>query len=155
MTLGTIWLRVRSSGYHSLCLHDHLWSMPPYRNLKAWEHAQRLAIECVKAARRFPDYEQDGLANQFRRAAYSIPTNIAEGSAKKGSREYRRYLDIAAGSLAEAETILGIAKELGYVSPADFTHLDALASETGKTLYGLLRKIGNTATKGERTQARS
>jgi four helix bundle protein len=129
--------------------------MPPYKDLKAWEHAQRLAIECVKAARRFPDYEQDGLANQFRRAAYSIPTNIAEGSAKKGSREYKRYLDIAAGSLAEVETILGIAKELGYVSPADFTQLDALATQTGKTLYGLLRKIGSSAQRGERTQARA
>jgi len=129
--------------------------MPPYKNLKAWEHAQQLAIECVKAARRFPDYEQDGLANQFRRAAYSIPTNIAEGSAKKGSREYKRYLDIAAGSLAELETILGIAKELGYVAPADFTRLDTLATETGKTLYGLLRKIGGAATKGERTEASS
>jgi len=129
--------------------------MPPYRNLKAWEHAQRLAIECVKAARRFPDYEQDGLANQLRRAAYSIPINIAEGSARKGSREYKRFLDIASGSLAELETILGIAKELGYTSPADYANLDTLASETGKTLYGLLRKVGVAATKGERTQARS
>lgn len=130
--------------------------MPPYKDLKAWEHAHRLAIECVKAARRFPDYEQDGLANQFRRAAYSIPINIAEGSAKKGSREYRRFLDTAAGSLAELETILGIAKELGYIAPADFTRLDAIATETGKTLYGLLRKItaaAKGAPKGEGTKA--
>jgi four helix bundle protein len=129
--------------------------MPPYRNLKAWEHAQRLAIACVKAARRFPDYEQDGLADQLRRAAYSIPINIAEGSARRGSREYKRFLDIASGSLAELETILGIAQELGYIPPADFTRLDTLASEAGKTLYGLLRKIGAAATKGDRTQARS
>jgi four helix bundle protein len=124
--------------------------MPPYKDLKAWEHAHRLAIECVKAARRFPDYEQDGLANQFRRAAYSIPINIAEGSAKKGSREYRKYLDTAAGSLAEVETILGIAKELGYVAPGDFTRIDAIATEAGKTLYGLLRKITAAAHKGRR-----
>lgn len=127
--------------------------MPPYRNLKAWEHAQRLAIECVKAARRFPDYEQDGLADQLRRAAYSIPINIAEGSARKGSREYKRFLDIASGSLAELETILGIARELGYIPVSDYTRLDAQASETGKTLYGLLRKIG-AAAKGERAQVR-
>lgn len=129
--------------------------MPPYRNLKAWEHAQRLAIECVKAARRFPDYEQTGLADQLRRAAYSIPINIAEGSARKGSRDYKRFLDIASGSLAELETILGIAKELGYILTADFTRLDALASEAGKTLYGLLRKIGTAASKGERAQTKS
>ena len=119
--------------------------MPPYKNLKAWEHAQRLAIECVKAARRFPDYEQDALADQFRRAAYSVPINIAEGSAKKGSREYKRFLDIASASLAEVETILGIATELGYVAPADSKRLEDIANETSKTLYGLLRKVGNAA----------
>ena len=78
--------------------------MPPYRNLKVWQHAQRLAVECVKAARMFPEHEQDALADQLRRAAYSVPINIAEGSAKRGSREYTRYLDIARGSLAEVET---------------------------------------------------
>lgn len=127
--------------------------MPPYRNLKAWEHAQQLAIACVKAARRFPDYEQDGLANQLRRAAYRIPINIAEGSARKGSPEYQRFLDIATGSLAEVETIIGIAKALGYLAPTDHAALDAQASETGKTLYGLLRKVGAAPPKGERTRA--
>jgi len=121
--------------------------MPPYRNLKAWEHATKLAVACVKAARRFPDYEQDGLADQLRRAAYSIPINIAEGSARKGTREYRRFLDIATGSLAEVETILGIATELGYVPPADYARLGGQADETGKTLYGLLRKISSAAKK--------
>jgi len=97
--------------------------MPPYRNRKAWEHATKLAVACVKAARRFPDYEQDGLADQLRRAAYSIPINIAEGSARKGTREYRRFLDLATGSLAEVGTILGIAAEVGYVAPADYARL--------------------------------
>jgi four helix bundle protein len=119
--------------------------MPPYRNLKAWQHAERLAVECVKAARRFPDYEQDALANQLRRAAYSVPLNIAEGSAKRGTREYRRYLDTARGSLAEVETILEIARDLDYLQPAEFGRLEALATETSKTLYGLLRKIGDAA----------
>jgi len=129
--------------------------MPPYKDLKAWEHARRLAIECAKAARRFPDYEQDGLADQLRRAGYSVPINIAEGSAKKGSRDYKRFLDVAAGSLAEIETILGIANELGYITPADYARIETIATETGKTLYGLLRKIGAAAQKGERAQTRS
>ena len=119
--------------------------MPPYKNLKAWEHAQRLAIECVKASRGFPEMEQQGLADQLRRAGYSVPLNIAEGSAKRGSREYRRYLDTACGSLAEVETILGMARELGYLEPAGFGRLEALATETSKTLYGLLRKITGSA----------
>jgi four helix bundle protein len=124
--------------------------MPPYRNLKAWQHAQRLAVECVKATRRFPDHEQAGLADQMRRAAYSVPLNIAEGSAKRGSREYRHHLDIARGSLAEVETIIDIAKDIGYLEAADFGRLEALATETSKTLYGLLRKIGESAAKQPR-----
>jgi len=119
--------------------------MPPYRNLKAWQHAERLTVESVKAARQFPDHEQDALANQLRRAAYSVPLNIAEGSAKRGSREYRRFLDTARGSLAEVETILEMARDLGYVALADYGRLEALATETSKTLYGLLRKICDAA----------
>jgi four helix bundle protein len=119
--------------------------------LKAWEHAERLAVECVKASRGFPEFEQQFLADQLRRAAYSVPLNIAEGSAKRGSREYRRYLDTARGSLAEVETILGMAHSLGYVRPADFGRLEALATETSKTLYGLLRKITESASRQPRS----
>jgi four helix bundle protein len=121
--------------------------MAAYHTLKAWQHAQRLAVECAKAAQRFPDYEQDALADQLRRACYSVALNIAEGSARKGSREYRRFLDTANGSLAEVETILTIARDLQYVELADFGRLDALASETGKTLFGLLRKISQSASR--------
>lgn len=117
--------------------------MPPYRNLKAWEHSQKLAVACAKAARQFPPYEQDALADQLRRASYSVPINIAEGSARKGSREYKRFLDSASASLAEVETILGIAGELGYIAPAETQRLEGMVSEASKTLYGLLRKIGD------------
>ena len=125
--------------------------MPPYRNLKAWEHAERLAVECVRASREFPDFEQQSLADQLRRAAYSVPLNIAEGSAKRSSREFRRYLDTARGSLAEVETMLGMAHALGYLRPADFGRLEALATETSKTLYGLLRKLTDSATRQPRS----
>ncbi len=125
--------------------------MPPYRNLKAWEHAERLAVLCVIASRAFPEIEQQALGDQLRRAAYSVPLNIAEGSAKRGSREYRRHLDTARGSLAEVETILGIARSLGYIRPAEVGRLEALATETSKTLYGLLRKIGESAAKQPRS----
>src|SRR3989442_5065075 len=94
--------------------------MAPYHSLKAWQHARRLAIECARSAKRFPDYEQDALADQLRRACYTVVLNIAEGSAKRGSREYRKYVDTANGSLAEVETALGIARELEYIPPAEF-----------------------------------
>jgi len=120
----------------------------PYRTLKAWQHAQRLAVGCARAAQRFPDYEQGGLADQLRRAAYGVVLNIAEGSARRGSREYRKFLDTAHASLAEVETALGLARELEYVQPAEFGRLEALATETGKTLFGLLRKISASASRG-------
>lgn len=121
--------------------------MALYKTLKAWQHAQRLAVECARIAKNFPDYEQDALADQLRRGAYSVVLNIAEGNARKGSREYRRFLDTANGSLAEVETLLGLARELEYIQPAEFGRLEALATETGKTLFGLLRKVSATASK--------
>lgn len=119
--------------------------MPTHHTLKAWQHAQRLAVECVKAANRFPDHEQHALADQLRRSCYSIPLNIAEGNTRKGSRDNRRFLDIAWGSLAEVQTALSIARDVGYIGPVEFGRLEALATETSKTLFGLLRKVSDTA----------
>jgi len=115
--------------------------MSSYRDLKVWQHAMRLAIECAKCAKRFPQEERDALASQLRRAAHSIPLNIAEGTARKGSREFRRFLDTAWGSLCEVQTALEIARQLGYNSEDDYQRLDAIAAETGRTLWGLLRKV--------------
>jgi len=120
--------------------------MPIHHTLKAWQHSQRLAVGCVKVAQHFPACEQAALADQLRRAAYSISLNIAEGCARKGTREYRRFLDIAWGSLAEVQTALAIARDVGYLRPAEFGRLEALAIETSKTLFGLLRKVSGRAT---------
>ena len=119
--------------------------MPIHHTLKAWQHAQRLAVECVKAASRFPDFEQTALADQLRRACYSIPLNIAEGTTRRGTRDYRRFLDTAWGSLAEVQTALVIARDVGYIQLPEFARLEALATETSKTLFGLLRKISQVS----------
>jgi len=119
--------------------------MAHYKTLKAWQHAQRLAIDGVRISKSFPDYEQANLADQLRRACYSVPLNIAEGNTRYGSRDTRRFFDTARGSLAELETILEMARELGYISAAEFGRLEALADETGRTLYGLLRKVSSSA----------
>jgi len=121
--------------------------MAPYKTLKAWQHAERLAVECSLVSKKFPDYEQSRLADQLRRASYSVVLNIAEGSSRRGSREYRKFLDTAHGSLAEVETALGLARQLGYLDPVEFGRLEALATETGKTLFGLLRKISASTTR--------
>ena len=121
--------------------------MAPYRNLKAWQHAKRLAVACSRAAKDFPHFEQRALADQLRRAGYSVPTNIAEGSTKRGSRDYRRFLDIARASLSEVETILEMALELEYMDRDHYWRLDAIATETAKTLYGLLKKVSGAASR--------
>jgi len=116
--------------------------MPPYRNLKAWKHAQRLAVECSKATHGFPAYEQSGLAHRLRQAAYGVPLGIAQGVARRGTDECRAHLDAARGSLAETSTVLELAKDLAYIEMVRFARLEALADEASKTLYGLLRKYG-------------
>ena len=120
--------------------------MAHYKTLKAWKYSMRLAVQCSQAARRFPHFEQQkGLADQLRRAAYSIPINIAEGSARRGSSEYRPFLDTAWSCHAEVDTVIELAKELGYITMVEYARLDALADETGKTLFGLLRKVTKSA----------
>lgn len=104
----------------------------------------------LKVGPQLPRLRTGGLADQLRRACYSVPLNIAEGNTRHGSRECRRYLDTARSSLAEVETIIGMAKELEYLSPAEFGRLEALADETGKTLFGLLRKMSGLASRSPR-----
>src|SRR3954471_24581750 len=90
---------------------------PRHERLKAWVACHELVLAIYRITADWPNREQYGLTSQARRAAYSGAANIAEGSAKKGHREFRRYLDIALGSLAELSYVLLLAKELGYVSP--------------------------------------
>ena len=121
--------------------------MASYRDLRVWQHGVQLAVERAKAAKRFPKDEQAALAEQLRRAAHSVPLNIAEGSARKGPREFRRFLDTARGSLLEVQTALEIARQAEYVTEQEFQRLNAMADETGRTLWGLLRKMSVTATR--------
>ena len=85
------------------------------------------------------------LKMQLLRACYSVPLNIAEGSGRKGAREFRRFLDTARGSLAETQTALELAKDQGFIEPTEYERLEAIATETAKTLWGLLRKISDSA----------
>jgi four helix bundle protein len=122
--------------------------MGSHRTLKAWQHTRILAVECAKAARRFPPEEQTALADQLRRAAYGAVLNIAEGAARLGARDYRKFLDMARASLKEVEAILEVAKDLGYIDMSTFARLEARRDEASKTLYGLLRSISAVAAKG-------
>ena len=86
-------------------------------------------------------YERYQLTAQTRRAALSIPTNIAEGAAKRGPREFRRYLDIARGSLSELSYLLLFSKDIGVLNDQIFQHLTELRTKVGRLTWGLYSSL--------------
>ncbi len=109
--------------------------MVPYERFDAWKAAHHLALQVYKVTDVWPANERYGLTAQIRRAALSAPTNIAEGSAKRGSREFRRYLDIALGSLSEVSYLLRFTRDRGILADADFKTLDALRNHAGRLAW--------------------
>ena len=94
-----------------------------FRDLRVWQAGIELVRIVYELTSRFPRSETYGLASQMRRAAVSIPSNIAEGHARESTKEYLQHLSIAQASLAELETQLEIARQLNYISEADTTPL--------------------------------
>ena len=90
-----------------------------HRNLEAWKESIKLVKNVYKITENFPQNELFGLTSQARRAAISVPSNIAEGNARASAKESLRFMDIALGSLAELETQLIIAQELNYIKSCD------------------------------------
>ena len=86
-----------------------------HKDLKVWQESMDLVIQIYKLVENFPKHEIYGLSSQIRRAAVSIPSNIAEGAGRKGENEFTRFLYIALGSLSEVETQLEISHRLGYI----------------------------------------
>jgi four helix bundle protein len=111
--------------------------MMPYERLQAWQVSHRLVQRIYQASHNWPKFELYGLTSQARRAAFSVPMNIAEGSAKRGSRELRRFLDISLGSLSELSYCIRLARDLGYLPVSEWKELDAERNVVGKLLWGL------------------
>jgi four helix bundle protein len=116
-------------------------SRPHFLRLDAGRACYQLAVAVYEATRRWPREERFGLVSQARRAAYSSAANIAEGSARRGSKEFRRFLDISLASLAELEFALWFAKDCGILSPADWGQLEPLLVRAGSLTGGLARAI--------------
>jgi four helix bundle protein len=112
-----------------------------YRDLKAWQKAMELVREIYRVSRKFPKEELFGLMSQIRRAAVSVPSNIAEGHAKLSRKEYQHFLGHARGSLAEIETQILIAKDLDYLNEIDMNYILNLSAEVGRVLNGLLASL--------------
>ena len=87
--------------------------MQHFRELKVWQRSHALVLELYQFTRRFPADERFGLTSQLRRAAVSVPTNIAEGTKRLGKQDYARFLNIAEGSLSETEHLVMLSCELG------------------------------------------
>lgn len=115
--------------------------MASYQDLKVWQLGVQLALAVYRLTAKFPKSEQYGITNQLRRAAVSIASNIAEGHARKSQPELHRYLNIAKGSLAELETQLIIARELGFADRPEIETILGMAENESRMLSGLLRSV--------------
>lgn len=117
--------------------------MPPYERLKAWQECHKLVLETYRVTKAFPREELYGLTSQARRAAFSAAVNIVEGSAKRGVGEYRRFLDISIGSLAELGYAFRVAVELEMLSKRDWLTLEDLRRRAGFLTWRLYRSMDN------------
>ncbi len=112
-----------------------------YRDLHVWQRAKAFAVEIYRVTEPFPRKEQYCLTDQIRRAAVSIPSNIAEGHIKRSDKVLANHLDIALGSAAELDTQLEIALEVGYLETQIYQALAAELQEITKMLFGLLAVV--------------
>src|SRR5688572_23449728 len=113
---------------------------PTYRTLIAWQLAMDLSVEAYRITCSLPTSERYGLTSQIRRASASVPANIAEGYGRGSKNEFRRFLDIANGSLKELETHIELAVRVNLWQPSDILYTLSLADRVG----AVLRKLRET-----------
>ena len=112
-----------------------------FKNIKAWQYADDLAVSAYSETKSFPKEELYGITSQLRRAVVSVPTNIAEGSGREHKREYLNFLYMARGSITEVEYLLHFAHRLKYLQDDDYKRLEGLRTEAAKTLQGLINSV--------------
>ena len=112
-----------------------------FQDLVAWQRAMELVTAVYRITRDWPREEQYGLTSQIRRAAVSIPSNLAEGHGRSGPREYAHHVSIAFGSLCELETQMLIGEQLGYANGATTAELMTKTAEVRRLIRGLIRSL--------------
>lgn len=117
-----------------------------HKDLAVWERSRKLVVSVYAITKQFPKEEIYSLTSQMRRAAVSIPSNIAEGKARRSTKDFTRFITIARGSTAELETQFLISQDLGYLSEEQVQPLLNEIDEIGKMLSGLLSKLESLAT---------
>ncbi|MDE3178127.1 MAG: four helix bundle protein [Acidobacteriota bacterium] len=115
--------------------------MQRFTDLKVWQRSHGLVLEIYRVTAEFPSSERYGLISQLRRASASVPTNIAEGSKRRGKLEYAHFLNIAEGSLAESEYLLMLSKDLGFIATQISEGLLKEVSEIARMLNALRVKV--------------
>ena len=115
--------------------------MQDFKNLKVWQKAHKLTLDIYTASRSFPKEETYGLTSQIRRAAASIPANVAEGCCRFGDAELARFLCIAAGSASELEYHILLSKDLQYLNGPDYDNLTAQIIEIKCMLIAFIKKL--------------
>ena len=115
--------------------------MRPHENLEAWTKSIDLVVDIYKATDRFPKEERYGLTSQLRRAAVSVPANLAEGAGRYSAKEFAHFVSNAQGSASELKTELILAYRLGYLSETLFSQLVANLDRIGRLITGLSKHI--------------
>ena len=112
-----------------------------FKYLLAWQKAMELVPVAYEIPRGLPDIERYALADQIRRCAISVPSNIAEGQARQHSKEFIQFLSVSRGSLAELHTLMIAAHSLGYIDDAELGSVDPRIAEVDRLLSGLSNKL--------------
>jgi four helix bundle protein len=127
--------------------------MMPYERFRAWQACDQLVVAVYRDTAAFPRHELYGLTSQARRAAFSAAANIVEGSAKRGPREFRRYLDIALGSLSELAYTLRLCQKLGFLRDDQWCELDRLRTNASRLTWALYEAVRNKRVSTDRRTA--
>jgi four helix bundle protein len=115
--------------------------MRPHERLEVWERAVDFVVRVYKATETFPREERFGLTSQIRRAAVSVPANIAEGAARQSNKEFSYYLSNAQGSVSELATEILIARRLGYLNEQTYQSDNEELTSIGRMIFGLARSV--------------
>ena len=115
--------------------------MQDYRKLTVWNRSHQLVLDLYQLVNLFPKEEQFGLISQIKRAASSIPANIAEGCGRNSNKDFAQFLNIALGSLNEVTYFILLAKDLKYINIEDYSKLTDECNEIKAMLISLIKKI--------------
>ena len=114
-----------------------------YKKIVAWQRAHNLTMEIYRTTTSFPTEEKFALTSQLRRAAYSVPANIVEGSGRSSKNEYLHFLHVAIGSLKEVEYFLLLSRELGYLDESVYERVTGFVDAIFAPLHGLMKAVKN------------